>query len=120
MLICREQAYFGLEVIPTAIINHDEKLSPLPKSADRPATTDGLNPTMKAAEIGVEVIINGRIMAESLLRMGLNKRQLENRIKTRGPRMQKEIFLGIHRKEKDERRHRTQTSECAYDNTVLR
>ena len=49
--------------------------------------------------MGVEVIMDGRIMGENLLRMGLNEKWLEKQIKSQGFKTPKVIFLGIYRKE---------------------
>lgn len=101
MLLCREQGYFDLEEIQTAIFEHNGKLSILPKASNRPATPEDLNLTVKAADIGVEVIMDGRIMGENLLRMGLNEKWLEKQIKSQEFKNTKEIFLGVYRKEED-------------------
>ncbi|MBQ8408404.1 MAG: DUF421 domain-containing protein, partial [Clostridia bacterium] len=70
MLLCREQGYFDLEEIQTAIFEHNGKVSILPRAANRPATPEDLKITAKATHIGVEVIMDGRIMGENLTRMG--------------------------------------------------
>lgn len=101
MLMCREQGYFDLDEIQTAVFEHNGKLSILPKSANRPATPEDLNITVKSAEMSVEVILDGRIMGENLTRMGLNEKWLEKQIKTQGFKNTKEIFLGVYRKEED-------------------
>ena len=101
MLLCREQGYFDLDEIQTAIFEHNGKLSILPKAANRPATAEDLKITAKATHIGVEVIMDGRIIGENLLRMGLNEKWLNKRIKTEGFKDAKEIFLGVYRAEED-------------------
>ena len=101
LLLCREQGYFDLDEIQTAIFEHNGKLSVLPKSANRPATPEDLNLTVKASDIGVEVIMDGRVMGENLTRIGLNERWLEKQIKTQGFKDTKEIFLGVYFKEED-------------------
>ena len=102
MLMCREQGYFDLDEIQTAIFEHNGKLSILPKAANRPATPEDLNITVKAAHIGVEVIMDGRILGENLSRMGRDEKWLEKQIKSQGFRDAKEIFLGICRPEEDQ------------------
>lgn len=101
MLLCREQGYFDLDQIQTAIFEHNGKLSILPKSANRPVTPEDLNLTVKAEEIGAEVIMDGRIMGENLSRMGLGGKWLLKQIKSQGFKDVREIFLGIYRKEED-------------------
>lgn len=97
MLLCREQGYFDLDEIQLAVFEHNGKLSVLPKSAKRPATPEDLKITANATHIGVEVIMDGRIMDENLSRMGLDREWLEKQLKIQGYNNAKEIFLGIYR-----------------------
>ena len=101
MLMCREQGYFDLAEIQTAVFENNGKVSILPKSQNRPATPADMNLTVKPAHIGVEVIMDGRIMSENLSRMGRNEKWLEKQIKAKGFKDVKEIFLGICHTEDD-------------------
>ena len=101
LLLCREQGYFDLDEVQTSVFEHNGKLSILPKSSARPATPENLNIATKPAHIGVEVIMDGRIMGENLSRMSLDERWLKNRIKKQGFGDEKKIFLGIYRPEED-------------------
>ena len=101
MLLCREQGYFDLDEIQTAIFEHNGKLSILPKAANRPATLEDLKITAKATHIGVEVIMDGRVMGENLSRIGRDVNWLIKHLKTQGHKDAKEIFLGIYRPDED-------------------
>ena len=101
MLLCREQGYFDLDEIQTAVFEHNGKLSILPKSANRPATPEDLGITVKSAHIGVEVIMDGRVMGENLSRMGRNEKWLGKQLKSQGYKDAKNIFLGIYRPDED-------------------
>ena len=101
MLLCREQGYFDLDEVQTAIFEHNGKVSILPKAANRPATPEDLKITAKATHIGVEVIMDGRVMGENLSRMGRDTNWLEKQLKAQGYKDAKEILLGIYRKEDD-------------------
>ncbi len=101
MLLCREQGYFDLDEIQTAIFEHNGKLSVLPKAANRPATPDDLKITAKATYIGVEVIMDGRMMGENLSRLGRDAKWLEKQLKAQGYKDAKQVFLGIYRAEED-------------------
>ena len=101
MMLCREQGYFDLDEIQTAIFEHNGKVSILPKAANRPATPEDLKITAKATHIGVEVIMDGRVMGENLTRMGRNTNWLEKQLKAQGYKSVKEVFLGIYRPEED-------------------
>ena len=101
MLMCREQGYFDLDEIQTAVFEHNGKLSVLPKAANRPATPDDLKITAKARHIGVEVIMGGRIMDDNLGRAGRDVNWLEKKLKAEGFKSASEIFLGIYSPEED-------------------
>ena len=101
MLLCREQGYFDLDEIQTAIFEHNGKLSILPKAANRPATPEDLNIAVKSAHIGVEVIMDGRMLGENLERMGRDEKWLKKQLKSQGARDAKEILLGIYHSEDD-------------------
>ena len=101
MLLCREQGYFDLDEIQTAIFEHNGKLSILPQAANHPATPDDLKITAKATHIGVEVIMDGRVMGENLSRMGRDVNWLTKQLNIQGCKDAKEIFLGIYRPEED-------------------
>ena len=101
LLLCREQGYFDLDEIQTAIFEHNGKVSILPKAANRPVTPDDLKITAKATHIGVEIIMDGRVMGENLSRVGRDMKWLEKQLKAQGYKDAKEIFLGIYRKQED-------------------
>ena len=101
MLLCREQGYFELDEIQTAIFEHNGKVSILPKAANRPATPEDLKITAQATHIGVEVIMDGRVMGENLTRMGRDTNWLEKQLKAQGYESVKDIFLGIYHPEED-------------------
>ncbi|MBQ8409724.1 MAG: DUF421 domain-containing protein [Clostridia bacterium] len=95
LVLCREQGYFDLNDIQTAIFEHTGKLSVLPVSAKRPATPEDMKLQPKSAHINTEVIMDGRILAENLERMGLDTKWLEKQLREQGYHSAKEIFLGV-------------------------
>ena len=101
MLLCREQGYFDLDEIQTAVFEHNGRLSILPKAASRPATPADLGITAKATHIGVEVIMDGRIMGGNLSRAGRSASWLTERLSQMGYASAKEILLAIYRPEED-------------------
>ena len=101
MLLCREQGYFDLDEIQIAVFEHNGKLSILPKAANRPATPEDLKIPAKATHLGVEVIMDGRIMGENLARIGLDGAWLDSRLHSQGFKSTKEIFLAVYRPEED-------------------
>ena len=101
MLLCREQGYFDLDEIQLAVFEHNGKLSILPKAANRPATPEDLKISAKATHIGVEVIMDGRVMGENLSRLGRDENWLDLQLKSQGYESAKEIFLAVFRSEDD-------------------
>ena len=101
MLLCREQGYFDLDEIQLAVFEHNGKLSILPKAANRPATPEDLKISAKTTHIGVEVIMDGRVMGENLSRLGWDENWLELRMKAQGYESVKEILLAVYIPEED-------------------
>ena len=101
MLLCREQGYFDLDEIQLAVFEHNGKISILPKAANRPATPEDLKITAKATHIGVEVIMDGRVMGENLSRVGRDENWLAKQLKLQGHKDAKKIFLAVYRPEED-------------------
>lgn len=101
MLLCREAGYFDLDEIQTAVFEHNGRLSILPKSENRPLTPEDLHITPKTSHIGVELIMDGRVMGENLRRMGRDAVWLEKRIKAVGYKDVRKIFLAVYHTEED-------------------
>lgn len=101
MLLCREQGYFDLREIQIAVFEHNGKLSILPNAANRPATPEDLKIPAKATHVGVEVIMDGRVIGDNLSRSGKDEKWLENQLKLQGYNDAKDIFLGVYRPEED-------------------
>lgn len=99
MLLCREQGYFDLEDIQTAVFEHNGKLSILPKAAKRPATPEDLKIAANATHIGVELIMDARIMSENLNRIERDEKWLNEELKSHGYHDAREILLGIYHPE---------------------
>ena len=101
LLLCREQGYFDLDEIQTAVFEPNGRLSVLPKSAYRPVTPKDLEITVKSAHIGTEVIMDGRILEENLYRMGRDEKWLRKQLKAQGNKKAKDIFLGMYHADDD-------------------
>ncbi len=95
MLLCREQGYFNLEEIETAIFECNGKLSILPKEKSRPVTCEDVNLHPKQKKIDTELIMDGRILGENLKRMGLDEKWLRGQLRVQGYSSEKEVFLGV-------------------------
>lgn len=102
LLLCREQGYFDLSEIQTAIFEHNGTLSILPVSDKRPITPFDMNITPEPAHIGTELIMDGRIMGENLTRLGRNESWLKTRLKAQDCKSERDIFFGVYFAENDE------------------
>ncbi len=95
MVLCRQEGYFNLNDIQTAVFEYNGRLTVLPKSANRPATPADLNIQPTAASIQTEVIMDGRILHGNLKRLGVNTTWLQKELERQGYKNAKEIFLGV-------------------------
>ena len=95
MVMCRQQGFFNLNDIQTAVFEYNGKLSILPKSQNRPATPQDLNLSTKEDKISTEIIMDGKVLTENLKHLGLNKAWLEKELRLQGYSDCKQIFLAI-------------------------
>lgn len=95
MVMCRQEGYFDLADIQTAIFEYNGRLTVLPKSNNRPLTASDLNLDLEDEHITSEVIMDSKILDENLHRLGLDKKWLDAQIKSMGFDNTKEIFLGL-------------------------
>ena len=101
MLLCREQGYFDLDEIQTAVFEHNGRVSILPKATKRPLIPEDLQIAVKAAHIGVEIVMDGRIMGENLSRVGRDANWLTSQLKKQDCRDASTILLAIYHPEED-------------------
>ena len=71
MVMCRQQGYFDLTNIQTAVFEYNGKLTILPVSSQRPATPNDMNLAPEQELLFTELIMDGRILEDNLKRMGL-------------------------------------------------
>lgn len=95
LVLCRQEGYFNLADIQTAVFEYNGRLTVLPVSTKRPVNPEDMKLTPEPEFISTEVIMDGRILDENLKRMGLDMKWLENQMKAQGYKNAKDIFLGI-------------------------
>ena len=95
LLLCRQEGYFNLNDIETAVFEYNGKLSILPVSAKRPLNPGDMELQPKPEHIGTELIMDGRIIGGNLKRTGLSEDWLLKELKKQGYKSAKEIFLGV-------------------------
>ena len=95
MVMCRQQGYFDLTNIQTAVFEYNGKLTILPVSSQRPATPSDLNLTPEQELLFTELIMDGRILEDNLKRMGLDLTWLDKQLKQRHIHSAKDVFLAL-------------------------
>ena len=95
MVMCRQQGYFDLNDIQTAVFEFNGKLSILPVSTKRPVNPGDLQLSPGTAAIQTEVIMDGRILGDNLKQLGANYKWLQKQLATQGFHSPKEVFLAL-------------------------
>ena len=95
MVMCRQEGYFNINEIKTAIFEYNGRLTILPKSKNRPLTPEDVNMNPEGGGIFTEVIMDGRILHENIKRLGFDIAWLDKQLKAHNYKDAKEIFLGI-------------------------
>lgn len=95
MVMCRQQGYFDLTDIQTAVFEYNGKLTILPVSDRRPATPKDLNLAPEQELLFTELIMDGRILEDNLKRMGLDLTWLDKQLKQRQVRSAQDVILAV-------------------------
>lgn len=95
MVLCRQQGYFDLTAIQTAIYEYTGNLTILPVSDSRPATPKDMNLSPQQERLFTELIMDGRILEGNLKRMGLDRTWLCRQLEQRHIHSAKEVFLAV-------------------------
>lgn len=95
MVMCRQQGYFDLSNIQTAVFEYNGKLTILPVSSQRPATPSDLNLAPEQELLFTELIMDGRILEDNLKRMGLDLDWLDKQLKQSHIHSAKDVFLAL-------------------------
>ncbi len=93
LMLCRNQGYFNIAQLQSAILEPNGKISFLPLSKERPATPKDMNLTPPDEKPAINVIIDGHIMQENLMFAGKNEEWLNKQLKTQRVQSISEIFL---------------------------
>ena len=95
MVMCRQQGYFDLADIQTAVFEYNGKLSILPAAQHRPVTPEDMKLAPEQERIFTEAIMDGRILEENLKRMGRDAAWLDKQLRAQGIGGAGEVFLGL-------------------------
>lgn len=100
IVMCRQQGYFDLTSIQTAIFESTGKLTILPVSTQRPATPGDLSLAPEQELLFTELIMDGRVLENNLKRLGLDLIWLDKQLKQRGIQSAQGVFLAVCDKNK--------------------
>ena len=95
MVMCRQQGFFDLSDIQTAVFEFNGKVSILPVSEKRPANPGDLSLSPRPEYIQTEVVMDGRILDENLKRMGLDEKWLQKQLDAQGYKKIGDVFLAV-------------------------
>jgi len=95
MVMCRQQGYFDLGAIQTAVFEYTGKLSILPVSSARPIVPEDVKLKPEQDYIFTEVIMDGRILHENIKRMGFDLTWLSKKLEEQGFHSAQEILLAV-------------------------
>ena len=95
MIMCRQQGYFDLTGIQTAVYECSGKLTILPVTDQRPVTPKDMNLAPEQELLFTELIMDGRILESNLKRMGLDRQWLDKRLKQNHINSPKNVFLAV-------------------------
>ena len=95
MVMCRQQGYFDLTGIQTAVYEYTGRLTILPVADKRPATPSDMNLAPEQELLFTELIMDGRILEGNLKRMGLDIAWLDKQLQQNHVHSPKEVFLAV-------------------------
>ena len=95
LMLCRQEGYFNLKDIQTAIFEYNGRLTVLPVSTKRPMNPLDMNIIPEVETINTEVIMDGSVLDGNLKRLGLDKNWLKGELKQQGLNSEKQVFLAL-------------------------
>lgn len=81
LMKCRNNGYFDITQIDTAILEPNGRVSFLPVSQDRPATPKDMKLSVTQDALVANVIIDGKVIEKSLSAIGKDEKWLRDRLK---------------------------------------
>jgi uncharacterized membrane protein YcaP (DUF421 family) len=91
----RAQGVFDLATIEFAVMEPHGDLSVLKRSQDRPVTPKDLQLATSYEGLGVEVILEGKVLVDNLRRLHLNQAWLREKLGTQGVADHNQVLLAI-------------------------
>lgn len=95
LMQCRIEGYFDLSQLEAIFFEPNGRLSILPASPYRPATPFDLNRAVDRSNIGINIILDGKVMEQNLSATGKDDAWLEQQLAQQGCK-NSDIFLAIY------------------------
>lgn len=95
MVMCRQQGYFDLTSIQTAVYEYTGKLTILPVTDKRPATPSDMSLAPEQELLFTELIMDGCILEKNLKHMGLDLTWLDKQLKQNHIHSPEDVFLAV-------------------------
>lgn len=94
LTMLRNQGYFNLDEVETAILEQSGQMSVLPKDANRPVTPDDLKIRVHQKRPEIMVVLDGKVLDKNLKATGNNNEWLLNRLKEQNKQLS-DIFAAV-------------------------
>ncbi len=101
LMLCRQQGYFNLSDIQTAVFEYNGTLSILPVSSARPATPEDLQLSPKQQTSFTELVMDGHIQHKNLHRLGVDEGWLQKQLRQQGVQEAQQVFLAVCDRERN-------------------
>ena len=101
LVMCRQEGYFDLAAIQTAVFEYNGRMTILPATTRRPVTPEDMQLTPPKETFFVEVIMDGQILHTNLKRMGADLNWLNTQLKAQGYKSTGEVFLALCDRDKN-------------------
>lgn len=95
LVLCRQQGYFDLTSIQTAIFEYNGRLTILPVSTQRPATPADLSLSPGQELLFTELIMDGQVLEGNLKHLGLDLTWLDKQLRQQDLHSPREVFLAL-------------------------
>lgn len=95
LMLCREQGYFDLSSIHTALFECNGKLTILPASSRRTATPEDFQLKPQQETLFAELIMDGQIIEKNLTQLGFDLHWLSKQMEHQGIRSPEDVFLAV-------------------------
>ena len=101
LVMCRQEGYFDLAALQTAVFEYNGRMTILPATTRRPVTPEDMQLTPPKETFFVEVIMDGQILHTNLKRMGADLNWLNTQLKAQGYKSTGEVFLALCDRDKN-------------------